>query len=298
MKTVVVALDGSPTAEQVLPYVRLLGERLPARLHLFTAVPPLTREVQQAYVQLRLPLDVAVHLARAEEYLALTARPLREAGLEVLVKAQEGEPVGQILSYAQGLGADLIALTTHGRTGFSRLVMGSVADRLLRTSAIPLFLVKARPTPSPTPPRVQSVLVPLDGSPLAEGVLPLARDLARALQVELILARVVSIPVVVSMWPEASTYLAETLEGLRQEAMLYLSSLRADLEAKGHAVRIEVREGQPAQELVALARRTRALVVMATHGYGGVRRFLLGSVAQRVLFTLGGPVVVVRPQEA
>ncbi|MFN3973987.1 MAG: universal stress protein [Dehalococcoidia bacterium] len=297
MKTILVALDGSPIAEQVLPLVRLLGERLPARLVLFTAVPPLTGEVQRAYAQLRLPLDVAVHLARAEEYLSLTARPLRGAGLEVVIKAQEGEPVDQILTYAQEVKADFIALTTHGRTGFARLVMGSVADRLLRTSSVPLILVKARPpTARPAPPRVQSVLVPLDGSPLAEAVLPTARELAKALQVDLLLARVVSIPVAISMWPEASTYLAETLESLRQEAQTYLSALQADITAKGESVRTEVREGQPAEEVVALARRHSSLVVMATHGYGGARRLFLGSVAQRVLLTLGGPAVVMRPQ--
>lgn len=299
MKTILVALDGSPIAEQVLPFVRLLGERLPAKLVLFTAVPPLTREVQQTYVQLRLPLEIAVHLARAEEYLSLTARPLREAGLEVLIKAQEGEPVSQILAYAQQVQADFIALTTHGRTGFARLVMGSVADRLLRSSPIPLILVKARPPAArPAPPRVQSVLVPLDGSPLAEAVLPTARELAKALQVDLLLARVVSIPVAISMWPEASTYLAAALESLRQEAQTYLSAVQADLTAKGETVRIEVCEGQPAEQLVALARRHRSLVVMATHGYSGARRLFLGSVAQRVLLTLGGPAVVVRPAEA
>lgn len=296
MKTILVALDGSPLAEQVLPLVRLLAERLPARLVLFTAVAPITREVQQAYAQLHLPLDVAVHLAKAEEYLSLTARPLREAGLEVLVKAQEGEPVSQILAGAEEVQADFIALTTHGRTGFTRFVMGSVADRLLRTSSIPLLLVKARPpTARPVSPKVQSVLVPLDGSPLAESVLPIAQELARALQVDLLLARVVSVPVVVSMWPEASSYLTETMASLRQDAQAYLSALQADLVAKGYTVRSEVQEGQPAEELVALARRHQALVVIATHGYGGFRRFFLGSVAQRVLLTLGGPAVVVRP---
>ncbi|MCS7206989.1 MAG: universal stress protein [Dehalococcoidia bacterium] len=299
MKTILVALDGSPIAEQVLPWARLLGERLPARLILFTAVPPLTPEVRQAYAHLRLPLEAAVHVARAEEYLSLTARPLREVGLEVFIKAQEGEPVSQILAYAQEVHADFIALTTHGRTGLTRLMLGSVADRLVRTASIPLLLVKARPpTARPTPPQVQSVLVPLDGSPLAETVLPLALDLATALQTEVILARVVSTPAVVSMWPEASSYVTETLEALRQEALAYLSTHQTRLQAQGHRVRVEVREGQPAEELVALARRHKSLVVMATHGYGGARRLLLGSVAQRVVLTLGGPVVVVRPKEA
>ena len=143
------------------------------------------------------------------------------------------------------------------------------------------------------------ILVPLDGSALAERALVPARALAHETGAELVLTRV-AVPdqVLVPAEPGYGVlYPEQSLVEARRAADEYLGALRTAYSAEALAVRVDVREGEVAGALVDAAREAKArLIVMSSHGYSGVRRWVLGSVAEKVLNAAPCPVWVVRGQ--
>jgi nucleotide-binding universal stress UspA family protein len=150
-----------------------------------------------------------------------------------------------------------------------------------------------------TPETYRRVLVPLDGSPLAEAVLPFVSSLARPLGLEIALLRV--IPVVTPKVVEGGTrrIILDQGERLREEAEVYLRGVAGSLVADGFRVTTTVRTGEAAPEIVAGARECQAdLIGMMTHGRTGLGRLFFGSVAEAVLRHAAVPVFVVRAAEA
>jgi nucleotide-binding universal stress UspA family protein len=159
MKTIVVPLDGSAMAEQVLPHVRLLAPMLAARVRLIRIVT----DEEVAHVLAhdgalahelgdRLPIrhvdaeQVGDLLRqRAADYLAARATDLHGAGVEVEAVVRDGSPAEQIIEVAEHDQAYLIVMATHGYSGLRRWALGSIADKVLHTSTIPLLLVRASP---------------------------------------------------------------------------------------------------------------------------------------------------------
>jgi nucleotide-binding universal stress UspA family protein len=150
-----------------------------------------------------------------------------------------------------------------------------------------------------TPETYHRVLVPLDGSPLAEAVLPFVSRLARPLGLEIALLRVV--PMVTPKIVQGGTrpIILDQGERLREEAEAYLRGVAAGLAADGFPVSTTVRTGEAAPEIVAGARECQAdLIGMMTHGRTGLGRLFFGSVAEAVLRHAAVPVFVVRATEA
>jgi nucleotide-binding universal stress UspA family protein len=209
--------------------------------------------------------------------------------------------VGQTLArYVQELGIDLVVMATHGRGGVQRAWLGSVADHLVRHLVIPVLLVRppeGRASTAPTP--GHQILVPLDGSPLAEEVLRPAEALGRLWQAELCLVQVVRpvLRVVDLAAPLPTAYDDELTAVRRTQAQDYLDDVAAGLRARGLRATIAAVVGwHPAQTILDLARPERvALVALATHGRGGLRRWALGSVADKLVRGADVPVLVQRP---
>jgi nucleotide-binding universal stress UspA family protein len=218
-----------------------------------------------------------VEIAEAEADLDRLAETLRREGAEVEAHAYGGSAGYVILEQAKAQGADLIAMCTHGRSGAARFVLGSVADEVLRHAEVPLFLVPRGCRPWQN--GVSRVLVPLDGSPLAEEVIEPTLRLADAFHAELLLARVM-----------------EHSDDDREKAMAYLDKVASGFPQRGRHVRTQLLSGSPAAALAETARDEAVdLIAMATHGRGGVARLLLGSVATTTLLRATTPVLVVRP---
>jgi len=141
---ILVALDGSKIAEQVLPHVEALAEKFGSTLLLLRATPLLS----SASVAASSPQDpTSVHDAEqqaAESYLSAVVEQLRAKGHTVRPELARGAPAEQIVEHARATGADLIAMTTHGRSGLGRLVFGSVAGEVLPNAPCPVLLVRAR----------------------------------------------------------------------------------------------------------------------------------------------------------
>jgi nucleotide-binding universal stress UspA family protein len=289
VKAILVPLDGSALAEGALPHATAMTRRAGARLVLVRAI--LAHTLPGAD-----PTDAQITLRqRAEADLEATAEQLRLAGLEVETHVYYDEAATAILDAARAQHVDLIVMASHGRTGLGRWIYGSVADRVLRQAPVPVLVVPAAVTAAWTADRAPRLLVPLDGSAVAEAALVPARALATDLGSEVVLLRVAEPPAPLG----APDYLAAS--GYDPSAELvaaegYLNQVASDWRRDGLRPEIGTAVGYPPTLIALIAHQKGAdLIVMASHGRGGVARVVLGSVAAGVLQRASVPVLLTRP---
>lgn len=228
-------------------------------------------------------------------------------GLKLRTAITLGIVEDEILQAAAQSRSELIVMGTHARTGLARALLGSVTEKVARTASCPVLAVKHPEVKVELPwggtlvgrrrvrreIRFRRILVPLDGSPLAEGILPEATKLAKALDAKLILLRVAPalIPAVFPIEVEPAEIQAEMME----EATSYLEKKQQTLEREGVTVQTAVRYGDAALEILECAESEEVdLVAMATHGRSGLKRWFLGSVAEKVLRASDIPVLLFR----
>ena len=295
---ILVGLDGSPLAESILPYVSTLAKVLDAQVTLLHVVPGVHGWHDSDFYRFLSPL-IRQEESEAYGYLRRVTDRLAEAGIRVQSRVSIGDAAAEILTTGQQAGADLIALATHGRSGLRRWVYGSVAEKVLHTTHTPLLLL--RPTgEQPAPPLgLTQVVLPLDGSPVAETALPLAAELARRCGVPLVLLRVVeTLPLTfVDPLSMAGGNYQAILDGLEKAAQEYLDQVATTLRHDDFSVQLVTAMGGPADKIVRYSHdRPGSLVVMATHGRTGVTEVVLGSVARRVVLHGNTPTLMVRPR--
>ena len=287
---ILVPLDGSPLAEQVLPYVLKLGLSNGSPVTLFRAynIPAMALEDAGGTLVDQI---IAGYLAEAQEYLKRVGDALRQAGLTISSAIQEGDAASLIVSEAEAVPDTLIAMSTHGRSGISRWVLGSVTDKVLHAAASPLLIIRAEPPKEPAGEQgagqqdrwaatvfIRNVTVPLDGSDLAEEIIAHAVSAAKALDVPVMPVRVVTDP---SQHAEATEYLERASEKFRAQGVSCPGGT--------------LLHGEPAEALLAMLQgQPETLVAMTTRGRSGIQRWVLGSVTDRICRYSGTPVLVVR----
>jgi nucleotide-binding universal stress UspA family protein len=237
---------------------------------------------------------------------------LQQAGIDATWLEGHGEPGAAIVGAAADLGADLIAMSTHRRGPLGRIVHGSVAEKVLRASRIPILLATPTCTRRWAEGRALRILVPLDGSPLAEQALALMVDRSQGLDAELRLVRIVQQHLEVDALGFGHAVPVAPRD--RDDARVYLEKLAAPLRQAGRNVLGYVADGDPADRIARLVGHDAIdLVVMATHGRGslanlvldgvatvasgGRMHLVLGSVAAAVVRRVSVPVLLVRPAE-
>ncbi len=294
---ILVTLDGSQTAEAVLPYARLLASRLSVPVEL-VAVIDLAELVRNVSTARSLFLD---QLAEDEtrnrrEYLENIALgfPQGQASCRIL----KGNSESAIVEFAARDPGALIAMATHGRSGLNRWLLGSVAEKVLRGSSNPLFLVRASATAQPAAQAtVRSILVPLDGSVLAETVLPAVGELAKKLSVGVVLFRAYNIPygfydVGGGLTIDLNRLLAQT----EADVQHYLEE-KSDMLKKAGVLDVTIasRQGYGADEIINFAGTSAdRLIAICSHGRSGVRRWALGSVTETVVRHSNKPMLIFR----
>jgi nucleotide-binding universal stress UspA family protein len=307
MNTILVPLDGSPLADRVLPYVQLLACVRGARVHLVRAISAAEHDrllMRSSLVEARAdsivpPVCAACAMADicqgTECAVAQQAVCLRASGVEAYADTRVGTAAAVIAGTAEQWPDTLIAMATHGRTGLRRWALGSTADTLLHTTSIPLLLVRGdRCAPSPNS-AIRRILVPLDGSELARQALPIAIELAIYARAELILLQVTAQSV--EDYLHAFPVAADVRQLLHQQVDSALRELDHTIGQQPVQVSTVVTIGPTAQTIAEEAEHRRAdLIVMATHGYTGIERWQLGSIADRVLHTTTTPLLLVRAQ--
>jgi nucleotide-binding universal stress UspA family protein len=236
---------------------------------------------------------------RAAGYLATVAMQLEQAGLDVETMVRIGPPDENIVEAARSQRATLIAMATHGYGGLRRWTLGSVTDKVVHSATTPVFIVRGA---TPAPPRdlaLKRILVPLDGSDLARQALPLAAELATCANAEVILLQAVAPmnEIYAGIRPSGRSIpqYADALATLRRQAAKELDTLAGELRQQHLSVEVAVATGHAAEVIIDEAARQHAdLIVMATHGYSGLRRWAMGSVADKVLHATTTPLVLVR----
>lgn len=290
---ILVPLDGSDLAAQALPHATLQARRFGARILLLRVVEPIPVSAPE-WVN---PSEFRAVHEDAGSYLADVARTLADRELRVDFQTREGPPAETIIATAQEEAVDLIAMSTHGRSGIGRWVYGSVADKVLRGADTPVFLIRAsEAAPLAGVSGYRRLLVPLDGSELAELALLYAETWAKTFDAEVILLRVPTLPAYVTLGPDASLLMPSLLSEAYDEADAYLANITRQLKAKGLAVhKAAVEPGAIADIIIEYARDAAVdCIVMSTHGRSGLGRWVYGSVADRVLRGAGVPVLLVR----
>ena len=318
---ILVTLDGSTFSEAIVPAAAQLAQATGSEVHLLSVVedPGIRRSWVEAIAmgeagtgEFMLPpgsmprypdarrgasmgtdtLEDALHSAR--QYLAEMA--LRFPAGATYSAVPGNDPVAAITEYASENSIELIAMSTHGRSGIGRWVYGSNADKLLQFTTIPMLLVRPRggaPAQDNTP--IDTLMVPLDGSSLAEEALAYAEGLAEAMSLKLSLIRVVTTPGIAYPGVEAYIYNPGAFTDLEKDAVTYLQEKQTHLEAKGLEVSCTVKAGYAANYIIDLAEDSETnLIVMSTHGRGGVGRWIMGSVADRVLRASYRPILLIR----
>lgn len=301
LKSLLVPLDGSEFSEIPLPLAEALARATGAALHLahvhVAHVPDhFLSNTQFHYEGLDLEEYEARHKAEEHAYLAEV-----EGRLDPHVPSRtallEGHVAEEIARYAERSEVDLIIITTHGHTGVSRMWLGSVADALVRLTSTPLLVI--HPAQGGHVPAsvhdLKHVVVPLDGSDLSAGILRPAADLAEASGAEMTLVHVVSSSAVLGarLFPLSPDDIAPALA----RAGEYLETQAKNLRARGLTVRVHVEEHEsPGRAIADIADKLNAdVIALATHGYGGLKRALLGSVADKVLRSSPLPILVQSP---
>jgi len=316
-KKMLVPLDGSELSEVVFPYAKELAVRLDLEVILFHVHSSDEHEATHLY-KAYIEHKADIIKRQAEEVQQKTIIEPKGKAVKVRGELVIGYPPEEILRYADENDIDLILMATHGRSGIKRWVMGSVADKVLRASKVPVWLVRIG-----VPDEIvydkwpkRTILVPLDGSELAEAVLPHVIALAKQRGTELVdvvLLRVSEPPVMPPYYSpsarfETSTgvahvtpkeYIRAAIAGCRAEAKQYLTGVEKRLREAGLKVQSEVLEGEPTTKIMEYASMNPFnLIVMSTHARSGMSRWTYGSVATKVLQGVTSPIFLVRPTQA
>jgi nucleotide-binding universal stress UspA family protein len=297
MRTIMVPLDGSPFAEQALPLAVMLARRSNARVHLTLAAA-----------------GMAEALAAGGEYLkevaeSLEARVPGGVTCDVLAPdpASPAWPLPAFGSVADALARyvvdhhiDLVVLTTHGRGGVRRAWLGSTADAFVRVAPGPVLLVRpdadAQASVAAAEGGIRHIVIPLDGSETSERAIPIARDIGG-----LFGARYSLVRVVVPFTPDLSTewYGVQPLEPTLdlEAAGRYLTNVANALSEGENVATHVIESASPAGAIIDFAAGHDAdLTVMMSSGAGGIRRLLLGSVADKIVRSGSVPVLICNTQ--
>ncbi|MHB8575974.1 MAG: universal stress protein [Dehalococcoidia bacterium] len=283
-----VALDGSAVAEQSLPWAKALARDAGGRLLLVKIVPAEHATPEHAQAE----RDAAQH------YLDGVVDDLRGAGVEVSGRAEAGSRnvADGIIACARERSVALIVMSTHGRTGVRRMVLGSVAGEVIEKATSNVLVVRASAEGEREHDRtVRRILLPVDGSPRSEQALAVALEFVKIFNATLEIVQVAPLSAMLFAGA-AEAYVPEGLDARLEEAAEdYLTEMRKRVPAETK-VEAYVLRGSAADCILDHAAESKAdLIVMTTHGRTGMSRWALGSVADRVLRGGTLPVLLVRP---
>lgn len=289
LQTILLPLDGSPLAELAIPYATMLARRAGATVVLVQAVQTHTAPgVDQTDAELEV-------MGRAQTYLQAVAARLDAQQVRAAAHVYYDDAAHAILDAAERQAADLIVMSTHGRSGIGRMLYGSVADLVLRHATAPVFLVPGSASTAQLGESPTTLLVPLDGSQLAEEALHSAELLPLERDAKVTLLRVVQ-PPVYPLYGDGYAYIPYDEDSELADARQYVQEQVSKLQANGRKAEGKVAVGQPAAVIAATARELHAdIIVMATHGNGGLSRVILGSVATSTLRQTTVPLLLIRP---
>lgn len=301
-RSILVPLDGSAFGEQALPWALSIARRASASVKLALVHVPYSLMYVDSMSAFAHAADTTAVEQERSYLAALAQRVAATASVPLTSVFLEGPAIAEALEeHGKAAGVDLIVMTTHGRGPLSRFWLGSVADELVRRASVPILMVRPQ-EPAPDlagEPTFRHILIPLDGSELAERVLGPAGSLGLLMKSDFTLLQVIGPITATAVDPLKYVTAASdqpSVEQRRQEAEAYLGTVAKRLQALGLSGRIKVVAGaQPAMAILDEAEAAKCdLIALETHGRRGLTRLLLGSVADKVLRGASIPVLVHR----
>jgi nucleotide-binding universal stress UspA family protein len=277
-KKIIVPLDGSEIAEAILPLVEEIARHTGAEIVLVTAVQQVGAWDAALTLQVLDRED-----ASAAAYLGERAKKLAGKKRSSVVR---GDAAEAILRAAAEESADLIAISTHGRSGLARWLFGSTAAKLLEAAAVPVLFLRPKSgedkgAPGPV---VRKILVPLDRSDTAMSILHTVEEFARVMGASLVLFHSV-MPIAAYPGFEAqSTAAATVLDEMQAQARQILTRAMEDAKSRGVEATMVVALDSAVSGILRAADDQKVdLIAIGTHGRGGIGRAVLGSVADGVV---------------
>jgi nucleotide-binding universal stress UspA family protein len=291
---IVCATDFSTASEAAWDETRLLGKLFDAEVVLVHVIQPPPIVPIDAYIPAGVYEDLLASARReAEQGFDRLLGSVTRSGLKIRIRQENGPPAQRILQAVSEESADLLIIGTHGRAGFERLILGSVADRLVRQAACPVLTVRTG-LPAGSRREIRRICYATDFSPTARAAWAWVVAIATAARAEIDLVHVTFQPVSDRhMSAETIGRMARLLHDQgRTEAERFLEQSPLPRER----VHVRLVQGAPGEQIVHRAQeRSADLIVMGTHGWSGVVRWMLGSIAQHVIQTAPCPVLTVSP---
>jgi len=301
IQSILVPLDGSLLAKHAIPYAQALmgkGGSI-ALLHVIPVDQGYVPEVMESEFGWGVDEKLAI-ASKVRSNLHEFANEMETTGtLTALPKiyVEIGEPAETIVDMAKLRPSDLIVMTTHGYGSVKRALFGSVTDRVVRHSTVPVLVVRDQDDvvlgKSAT---IRRIVLPLDGSLLAENAVSMAKNVAKQLDVPILLVRALHLNYIVPSVEGALAVTQESIDDMFQYADEYLAVAQGQLSREGLDVSIATKWGAPFDVIDTLTRPD-DLIVLTSHGRSGVGRWLLGSVAEKLIRTSRAPVLVVPVRE-
>jgi nucleotide-binding universal stress UspA family protein len=312
-KKILVPLDGSVEAETVLPFVRDIAARFSSEVDVLSVgLGSKTRRVNQL-------LDDYVHHAiehlqdhqiscravllynNAEKNTLDFAEVIQEKrNIKAKGQLSYGGPAENILLYTQQHHVNLIIMATHGHNGFRRWWLGSVFERVVAQCTAPVLVIHSKHVKEIDRDRratFKRILAPLDGSETGESALHDAEAVAIKTGASMVILHVIPEPHVVEariLGPEFANF----VKAMHEAGEKYLARVNKRLTEKGIDVTTLIVSGDPAQEIINVAAHEKVdLIAMSTHGRSGIARFVMGSVADKILHASRLPMWLVRPRQ-
>ena len=297
LNKIMVPTDFSEASKQSVPYAVAFAKKFGARI---TLVYVASARAAAEFSRVGIVLEEKLAMERAEESLREFRAKEFAQSLPVQTQLLTGAPFAEINNAAQSLNIDLIILSTQGRTGLKHFFLGSTTERVVRHAPCPVLTIREQPLqvkfPGDSPCGFKRILVPIDFSEASHKALFYATAFAEGCGAEITLLHVVELPA----YPELGYAHVPMKEAEQKKAALETLEL-ADLELGKSARLIKsrlVRVGNPSQEIIEEARTQNSdLIVISTHGHGGLRHLLLGSTTEKVMRHASCPVLVVREHE-
>lgn len=298
LASILVPLDGSLDAEQALPLATQLVRSWGSTLRLVSVhLPAITWNPGVEFPLVTPDLDQELREQDMRYLKGVAARITSEGDVDIECTVLDGPVAEAIDHHIHDTCTDLVVMTSHGRGGLGRLVLGNTADQLVRRLEVPVLVIRATKDLRPVAEQ-HRILVPLDGSALSDSIMEQVKAIARATRSELMLAMIMQpLPVLLPpfVWPPEK--LTESPEVRERAGQMYLELWKQQLTGEGFVVQARVRTARKvAKEILQLAHDEGcSLIAMATHGASGLDRMMLGSVTDLVLRRAEVPVLVLRP---
>lgn len=289
---ILVPLDGSSTAEMVLPYAEMVAAKFKGEILIASVSELRAEEVDHLY------RSYQEHIIKQVEHQLKNLETKEEAKVKGIILF--GRPADEILKYAKESNIDLIIMASRGRSSRGPWLLGNIAAKVLRATEAPVLLIR-KPIDSTYIQEkglMRRILLPLDGSKLGEKATPYAEALALAFKAELILFQVYTPSATESGYrlPEIThTTLKEVEEHIKESAQSYLQQWQTKFQERGLITSCVLRSKSPADRILEYAEENGIdLIAMSTHGRSGLGRWVFGSVTDKVLHSGDIPVLTVR----